>query len=180
MVFSPPGFARYDYNNVLQQAKSSMPHLQIIILADLFHKYQVTSNSLQHKDFEPFLESKVSAPWNPDATISCHDMVNIQFTSGSTGLPKPVSLSHYNIMNCGRNIWLQTRLTSEDRICCPVPLFHSFGMIVGKLQPPSSSYTHVILILLTSDCSHQHQHRCRLVPRFPIRALQCSSSTSLY
>ena len=133
MVFSPPGFARYDYNNVLQQAKSSMPHLQIIILADIFHKYQVSSESLQHQDYESFLESKASDLWNPDPSISCHDMVNIQFTSGSTGLPKSVSLSHYNIMNCGRNIWLQTRLTSEDRICCPVPLFHSFGMIVGKL-----------------------------------------------
>ncbi len=134
MVFSPPGFARYDYNKVLQEAKSSIPQLRIIILADVSHKYHVTSNLLQHQDYESFLESMASVSWTPDPSISPHDMVNIQFTSGSTGLPKSVSLSHYNIMNCGRNIWLQTRLTSEDKICCPVPLFHSFGMIVGKLQ----------------------------------------------
>jgi len=42
-----------------------------------------------------------------------------------------VALSHYNLINCGRNIWQQTRMTDQDRICLPVPLFHSFGMIVG-------------------------------------------------
>ncbi|KAF2239480.1 acetyl-CoA synthetase-like protein [Viridothelium virens] len=132
MLFSPPGLARYDYNNVLQEAKSSVSRLRdIIILADIFRKYQLSSESLQHQDYESFLESRANSSWSPDSSISSHDMVNVQFTSGSTGLPKSVALSHYNIMNCGRNIWLQTRLTSEDRICCPVPLFHSFGMIVA-------------------------------------------------
>ena len=46
-------------------------------------------------------------------------------------MPKSVALSHYNIMNCGRYIWQQTRMAEQDRICLPVPLFHSFGMIVG-------------------------------------------------
>jgi mevalonyl-CoA ligase len=145
MLFSPPGFARYDYNNVLQEAKSSISQLQhIIILADIFRKYHLSSKSLQHQDYESFLESNAFSSWSPDPSISPHDTVNIQFTSGSTGLPKSVSLSHYNIMNCGRYIWLQTRMTNEDRICCPVPLFHSFGMIVGKLEPAfltSSSHT---------------------------------------
>ena len=137
MLFSPPGFARYDYNSVLQEAQSSIPSLRhIIILADIFRKHHLSSKSLQHQDYETFLVSKATSSWSPDTSISPHDMVNIQFTSGSTGLPKSVSLSHYNIMNCGRYIWLQTRMTSEDRICCPVPLFHSFGMIVGMLVPP--------------------------------------------
>lgn len=134
MLFAPPGFARYAYNKLLEQAMSSVSQLKtLILLDDIFGKHQLKNQELQHHKYEHFLESAVSSSWTPDTTISPHDMVNVQFTSGSTGLPKQVSLSHYNIMNCGRHIWLQTRLASEDRICCPVPLFHSFGMIVGKL-----------------------------------------------
>ena len=132
MLFSPPGFARYDYSNVLQEAQSSVSSLQhIVVLADIFRKHHLSSKPLQYEDYETFLESQADSSWSADPSISCHDIVNLQFTSGSTGLPKSVSLSHYNIMNCGRYIWLQTRMTSEDRICCPVPLFHSFGMIVA-------------------------------------------------
>lgn len=132
MLFSPPGFARYDYNKVLEEAQSSVSQLQnIIILADIFDKHHLSSSSLKHQTYEGFLESNASSQLKEDPSISSHDCVNIQFTSGSTGLPKSVSLSQYNIMNCGRYIWQQTRMTSADRICCPVPLFHSFGMIVA-------------------------------------------------
>ena len=127
MIFSPPGFARYDYNKALQKVQEKVSTLKhTILFDDIFDKHKVSSKSLKYQRYEDFLKSKPSKSWSDDSSISPHDMVNIQFTSGSTGLPKSVSLSHYNIMNCGRNIWLQTRLTDEDRICCPVPLFHSF------------------------------------------------------
>lgn len=146
MLFAPPGFARYDYNKVLEQAMSAVPSLKtLVILADIFGKHKIKEKNLKYHDYEHFLESATSSSWTPDNSISPHDMVNVQFTSGSTGLPKQVSLSHYNIMNCGRHIWLQTRLTSEDRICCPVPLFHSFGMIVG-MSSDGALETSVILI----------------------------------
>lgn len=140
MLFAPSGFAQYDYNNVLQEAKSALPEIQLVVLTDIFRKHHLKSKSLQHQDYETFLKSKASSSWSEDTSLSPHDMVNVQFTSGSTGLPKSVSLSHYNIMNCGRYIWSQTRLTSEDKICCPVPLFHSFGMIVGRLRDCPAPY----------------------------------------
>jgi fatty-acyl-CoA synthase len=59
--------------------------------------------------------------------------VNIQFTSGTTGLPKGATLSHFNLLNNGFFVGRGLELESSDRMCIPVPLYHCFGMVMGNL-----------------------------------------------
>src|SRR6478735_2637729 len=66
-------------------------------------------------------------------TLQFDDPVNIQFTSGTTGSPKGVTLTHHNILNNGYFTGRAMRLTEADRICIPVPLYHCFGMVMGNL-----------------------------------------------
>ncbi|KAI9929949.1 hypothetical protein MW887_011759 [Aspergillus wentii] len=65
--------------------------------------------------------------------LSPHDIVNIQFTSGTTAMPKAACLSHRSIVNNGSHIGDRMRLTPEDIVCCPPPLFHCFGCVLGYM-----------------------------------------------
>ncbi len=66
-------------------------------------------------------------------TLQFDDPINIQFTSGTTGFPKGATLTHQNILNNGFFVGEAIRLTHEDRLCIPVPLYHCFGMVMGNL-----------------------------------------------
>jgi fatty-acyl-CoA synthase len=68
-----------------------------------------------------------------DASLDCHDPINIQFTSGTTGQPKGATLTHHNIVNNGRFIAQAMRLSQRDSLCIPVPLYHCFGMVLAVL-----------------------------------------------
>ena len=61
------------------------------------------------------------------------DAINIQFTSGTTGAPKGATLTHHNILNNGYFIGEAQRLSDQDKVCIPVPLYHCFGMVLGNL-----------------------------------------------
>ena len=58
---------------------------------------------------------------------------NIQFTSGTTGAPKGAALTHFNLVNNGFFVGEGMRLTADDRVCIPVPMYHCFGMVLGLL-----------------------------------------------
>lgn len=64
-------------------------------------------------------------------SLDCHDVINMQYTSGTTGFPKGVMLSHHNILNNGYSVGECMKYTQNDRLLICVPLFHCFGCVLG-------------------------------------------------
>ncbi|EEA23948.1 hypothetical protein TMatcc_007019 [Talaromyces marneffei ATCC 18224] len=83
----------------------------------------------------------------PNQGLSLHDVVNIQFTSGTTSMPKAACLTHRSILNNGIQIGDRMLLTENDIVCCPPPLFHCFGSILGYM----ATATHGSAIVFPSE-----------------------------
>ncbi len=78
-------------------------------------------------------------------SLSCHEVINMQYTSGTTGFPKGVMLTHLNILNNGFHIGERQRFTHEEKVCLPVPLFHCFGLVLGVMAILTHGATAVIV-----------------------------------
>jgi len=81
------------------------------------------------------------------ASLNHDDVINLQFTSGTTGAPKAVSLTHHNLLNNGLSIGRSMRLTSSDIVCNVPPLFHCFGLVLGNL----AAWSHGSCIVYPSE-----------------------------
>jgi len=78
------------------------------------------------------------------ASLANTDPINIQYTSGTTGLPKGATLTHRNILNNGFFVGETLGYTEHDRVCIPVPFYHCFGMVMGNLGSTTHGSTMVI------------------------------------
>ena len=111
-----------------------IPSLQNVIFVD---NSNGRINSSEYKSLTPYSSVISSATADistlPPQGLSPHDIVNIQFTSGTTAMPKAACLSHRSILNNGSQIGDRMRLTPQDVVCCPPPLFHCFGSVLGYM-----------------------------------------------
>ncbi|WP_338103461.1 AMP-binding protein [Methanolapillus millepedarum] len=101
--------------------------------------------------------------------VSCHDVVNMQYTSGTTGFPKGVMLSHHNIANNGYLTGEHMKFTQDDKLCVCVPLFHCFGVVLATMNCLTHGCTQVMIEkfdpLLT--LASIHKERCTAVYGVP-------------
>jgi fatty-acyl-CoA synthase len=102
-----------------------------------------------------------------EASLRPDDAINIQFTSGTTGAPKGATLAHRNILNNAYFTGRSLRYSEHDRVCVPVPLYHTFGMVIGTL----GCLAHGACMILPGESFD---------PRAVLAAVEAERCTSLY
>jgi fatty-acyl-CoA synthase len=114
---------------------------QVIYVGQEKHRGMYNTNELmllgKHTDDSELLKVK--------KTVSNNDVVNMQYTSGTTGFPKGVMLTHRNILNNGYYIGERQKFTGEDRLCITVPLFHCFGIVLAVMAIITHGATMVMI-----------------------------------
>ncbi|KAL2129096.1 hypothetical protein VTI74DRAFT_8213 [Chaetomium olivicolor] len=129
VFFTSKSIGRLDQQPLLTQLAARAKSPKVVILRGDSEGYTTYRDMLAHG-------SRV----NPDrlhhaeAKVLPHLVCNLQFTSGTTGLPKAAMLTHHNIVNNARFIGDRMRLTPSDILCCPPPLFHCFGLVLGLMS----------------------------------------------
>lgn len=132
--------SRFDYRCVLDEIVRQTPELErVILLDDASVAFEVKEKYIQDGtnrflEYSKMLKSgrSRSSLTNTGPEEMDTDILNLQFTSGSTGTPKVAALTHHGMVNSAIYMGQTMTLTSSDKIVVPVPLFHAFGLIMGK------------------------------------------------
>ncbi|KAL3432906.1 hypothetical protein BDV09DRAFT_197321 [Aspergillus tetrazonus] len=122
----------------LQDRSSKNPPLSELQYIVLLRTEKPDTGSEILNTYSNFLRTRLSrdvekALFQAQASLAPEDVLNLQFTSGTTGLPKAAMLTNINILNNARFVGTAMRLTPSDVVCCGPPLFHCFGLVMGFL-----------------------------------------------
>jgi fatty-acyl-CoA synthase len=157
LLVSALAYKTSDYRAMIEAVRESCDMLRLVIYLD--------------QDWNAFLAEGhiITAEELTDAErkVQFDDAVNIQYTSGTTGFPKGVTLSHHNLLNNGYFIGRRLKYTEKDRVCIPVPFYHCFGMVIGNLCCTS---TGACMVIPSEGFD----------PRLALQAVEQEKCTSLY
>ncbi|MBF0706521.1 AMP-binding protein [Alkalihalobacillus hwajinpoensis] len=150
-LFLIDGFKGTSYPEVFLQLQKSNDQLTVgkCAIAGLPYLKDViyigTEERSSFMKWRDFLKGSVSVTDKAlemrNGELDPDDVINMQYTSGTTGFPKGVMLTHNNILNNGFQIGQCMELTHNDRLCIPVPFFHCFGCVLGTLAAFSAGAT---------------------------------------
>ena len=104
-----------------------LPFLRNVITVD----FEMDGGTTWEKALDFADKVHVEEVYRRAAAINKHDVCNMQYTSGTTGFPKGVMLTHYNVVNNGKTIGDCMELSTADRMLIHVPMFHCFGMVLS-------------------------------------------------
>jgi fatty-acyl-CoA synthase len=121
-------FKTSDYVAMVDEVRGELPRVERVVMFDT-PGWEALLAEGDGVDDEALAERALD--------LDPSDPVNIQYTSGTTGLPKGATLSHHNILNNGFFVGEGCHITEADRICVPVPYYHCFGMVMGNLAATS-------------------------------------------
>ncbi|WP_180904483.1 AMP-binding protein [Empedobacter falsenii] len=156
-VFAALSFKTSEYKVMLNNVKENSKSLKHIIIFE--------------ENWDDFLikgeEISTSEVHQIEQAVQFDDAVNIQYTSGTTGFPKGVTLTHHNLLNNGFFIGVRLNYTHRDRVCIPVPFYHCFGMVIGNMACTS----HGACMVIPSDSFD---------PAKTLNAVEMEKCTSLY
>ncbi len=109
-------------------------------------------------------ETPVEEVYRRAASISKHDVCNMQYTSGTTGFPKGVMLTHYNVVNNGKAIGDCMDLSTADSMMIQVPMFHCFGMVLAMTASMTHGTTMSPIPAFSAACGSTASTRSRSPP----------------
>lgn len=158
LIISTISYKTSEYKKMLDEVSENCYSLKEVVYLD----------SSEWQDFIDGGNKITDAELNEvEALVEFDQAVNIQYTSGTTGFPKGVTLSHHNILNNGYFIARRLHYTENDRVCIPVPFYHCFGMVIGNMACTS----HGACMVIPND---------GFDPALTLEAVEKEKCTSLY
>jgi fatty-acyl-CoA synthase len=141
-LFTATEFKTSDYLSMIADVRAQVPRLQRVVT--LGERRGTGSDDLLWRELRQLAGGASALELGErEARLHADDPINIQYTSGTTGMPKGATLSHRNILNNARGVAEVLGYTPRDRVCIPLPLYHCFGMGIGNLGCVASGATMV-------------------------------------